>query len=246
VTGRDARWLDISAPVVKASGAKVYISGPMTGYEDRNFPAFRDEHRRLASHGYEVLDPSENFGGVTDLPRSRYMREDIAHVLEAQWVSVLPGWSGSKGARLEVALALELGIPVIDQMTGASIAVEHVPAEALPEEPKRTDGEVRVVDPVTGGAKGAKLAELGALDPRALLAVAEVAGFGSRKYERGNYLKGYRWSLSFDAMQHHLLEFWAGDDTDDESGLPHVAHAAWHALALLAFVQRGIGTDDRP
>lgn len=108
-----------------------------------------------------------------------------------------------------------------------------------------TDAETRVTDPVTGGMKGKKLAELGALDPLALLQVAKVAGYGGQKYERLNYMKGYAWSLSFDAMQRHLLLFWSGEDTDEESGLPHLAHAAWHCLTLLAFVGGELGTDDR-
>lgn len=105
--------------------------------------------------------------------------------------------------------------------------------------------EIRVTDPVTGGMKGKKQAQLGAIDPNALLRLAEVAGHGSDKYERLNYLKGYDWSLSFDALMRHLLQFWSGEDLDSESGLPHLAHASWHCLALLAFMERGLGTDDR-
>jgi hypothetical protein len=106
--------------------------------------------------------------------------------------------------------------------------------------------ETIVEDPKTGGRKGRKLAELGAICPRALRHLAEVAGFGGRKYERANFLKGYSYSLSYDALHRHLLAFWGGEDVDEESGLPHLAHASWHCLALLAFRERRIGTDDRP
>jgi hypothetical protein len=105
--------------------------------------------------------------------------------------------------------------------------------------------EVRVVDPVTGGAKGQKLCEMGALDPKALIEVGKVAGYGGIKYERYNFCKGYKWSLSYDALQRHLMAFWGGKDIDDESGLYHLAHAGWHCLALLTFSLRGKGTDDR-
>ena len=105
--------------------------------------------------------------------------------------------------------------------------------------------ETRITDPTTGGMKGSKLAQLGAVDPLALLEVAKVAGFGGDKYERYNFAKGYRWSLSYDALQRHLNAFWAGEDADNESGLYHMAHAAWHCLALLTFSLRGLGTDDR-
>ena len=105
--------------------------------------------------------------------------------------------------------------------------------------------EVRITDPVTGGQKGQKLAQLGAIDPLALQRLAEVAGYGGIKYDRMNYMKGYRWSLSMDALMRHALALWNGEDIDPESGLPHGAHLAWHGLALVSFMERGLGTDDR-
>jgi len=112
--------------------------------------------------------------------------------------------------------------------------------------PPIATGEVRVVDPKTGGAKGSKPCQMGALDPVGLEQMGLVAGMGSIKYDRFNFLKGYKWSLSVDALYRHLLSFLAGEDNDPESGLPHMAHAAWHAHALTGFLKRGIGTDDRP
>ena len=105
--------------------------------------------------------------------------------------------------------------------------------------------EIRVVDEKTGGMKGSKPCQMGALDPAALWEVGNVAGFGNSKYERYNFAKGYRWSLSYDALQRHLMAFWNGENSDLESGLSHLAHAAWHCLALLTFSLRGKGTDDR-
>lgn len=121
-----------------------------------------------------------------------------------------------------------------------------LPSGLVPEVPTAAQRweEIRITSE-TGGEKGQKLAQLGSLDPQALLTLAEVSGFGAQKYDRYNFLKGYDWSLSFDAAQRHLLQFWAGEDNDPESGLPHAAHAAWHCLAMLAFLQRELGTDDR-
>lgn len=98
----------------------------------------------------------------------------------------------------------------------------------------------------TGGSKGKKAAQIGSVDPLALLALAEVAGFGAEKYERLNYLNGYPWSWSYDALMRHLLAYQAGEDLDPESGLPHLAHAMWHCSALTSFQLRRIGEDDRP
>lgn len=107
------------------------------------------------------------------------------------------------------------------------------------------DDERRVVDPKTGGMKGQKLTQLSALDPLALIALGRVAGYGGMKYDRMNFLKGYDWSLSLDALLRHTMAFASGETHDPETGLNHMAHAAWHALALVSFSERGLGTDDR-
>lgn len=144
----------------------------------------------------------------------------------------------------------QVGAPEPKSFT--SVPSRSVLEEWLEESQKAKDftkvfnGEVNVVDPVTGGQKGSKQAQLGAVSPRALMELAKVAGFGGEKYERYNFMKGYRWSLSYDAMQRHLHAFWGGQDLDEESGLPHLAHAAWHCLALIAFMRSELGTDDRP
>jgi hypothetical protein len=108
------------------------------------------------------------------------------------------------------------------------------------------DVETRVTDHTTGGQKGNKLCQIGSLDPVALIAVGRVSGMGANKYAAFNYLKGFNWSLAFNAMMRHAMLFWAGEDCDPESGLNHMAHAAWMALGLVSFSERGLGTDDRP
>lgn len=106
--------------------------------------------------------------------------------------------------------------------------------------------ETRITNESTGGQKGAKLTQLGALDPVTLIELARVAGMGSNKYSAYNFMKGTDWSLMFNAMQRHALRFWSGEDTDPESGLHHMAHAAWMALAIVGYSLRETGNDDRP
>lgn len=106
--------------------------------------------------------------------------------------------------------------------------------------------EERITDPVTGGEKGRKECEPAYIDPQALEALGRVAGKGTRKYDKYNYLRGYDWSLSANALQRHFLAFWGGEDVDPESGELHMTHAAWHALALVSFITRQLGNDDRP
>jgi hypothetical protein len=106
--------------------------------------------------------------------------------------------------------------------------------------------ERRVVDPDTGGEKGKKLAEYALIPVIPLQYVAEVYGFGATKYSDRNWEKGYAWSLSYSALQRHLNAFWDREDFDNESRLPHLAHAVFHCLALMEFMVTHPEKDDRP
>lgn len=91
----------------------VYLSGAMTGLPNYNYRAFNRAAATLRMLGYDVFNPAESFDGDTTLPRATYMRKDIEALLTVDAVVVLPGWEQSKGASLEVAIARELGLPVI-------------------------------------------------------------------------------------------------------------------------------------
>lgn len=92
---------------------KAFIAGPMTGLPEHNAPIFREVARRLRNVGLDVLNPAENHDGRMDLPRPAYLRATAEQVLKADAVAVLSGWEHSRGARLEVALARELGLPIV-------------------------------------------------------------------------------------------------------------------------------------
>lgn len=103
------------------------------------------------------------------------------------------------------------------------------------EELVRQAREVRVTDPTTGGQKGAKPEAYALIPVEALADIARVYGYGAEKYAPNNWRKGYAWSLSYSALQRHLNAFWSGEENDPESGLPHLAHAAFHILTLLTY-----------
>lgn len=68
----------------------------------------------------------------------------------------------------------------------------------------------------------------------ALKEVMRVYGYGGEKYGPYNYLNGYPYYKSIDAMMRHFLDFLDENESDyDESGYHHLAHAAWHVLNLL-------------
>lgn len=78
-----------------------------------------------------------------------------------------------------------------------------------------------------------------------LAELARVYTFGAQKYGERNWERGVKFSRVFGAIMRHMWAWWAGEDTDRESGISHLAHAAWGCFALLAYVGRGSGTDDR-
>lgn len=100
---------------------RIYLAGPMTGHSEHNFPAFREAASRLEAAGWEVVNPADNFGGRTDLPRESYLRADVALLLQCDTVAVLPGWETSLGAKLEYLLARELQMPIFDAETLQSL-----------------------------------------------------------------------------------------------------------------------------
>lgn len=104
--------------------------------------------------------------------------------------------------------------------------------------------ETRVTDPTTGGEKGQKLARFSLIPSEFLWALAEHFGKGAQKYADRNWEKGYKWSLTVDALSRHLHQFLQGETHDPETGSHHLIAVAWHAMALFIFDIRRIGTDD--
>jgi hypothetical protein len=91
---------------------RIYISGPMTGLPEFNFPAFHATAESLRAQGHLVTNPAELNPDSTSW--SDCMRRDIAALMDCDTVATLPGWEHSKGARLEVLIAERLGMTVVD------------------------------------------------------------------------------------------------------------------------------------
>lgn len=108
----------------------VYVSGPMTGYSELNTPAFRDAADSLRSLGFTPVDPSVHV--IEDALWSDYLRVDLADMLMCSGVALLPGWESSRGARLEIHVAKELGMSVLPLATWIENAAEllDVPEDA--------------------------------------------------------------------------------------------------------------------
>jgi hypothetical protein len=92
---------------------KVYISGPMSGERNLNFPAFDIAKQRLTILGFQVVSPA-------DLERERCffsyqdkLRDDIRYLLDCEAIYLLDGWEHSQGAKIEFAIAVALNMVVM-------------------------------------------------------------------------------------------------------------------------------------
>ncbi|HHG5178101.1 TPA: DUF4406 domain-containing protein [Pseudomonas aeruginosa] len=104
-----------SPAAVQLSGSRerrIYVAGPMTGYKDFNFPAFNAQAEKLRGLGYHVENPAEH-GIVDGAEWQDYLRYDIGRLSTCEAIFLLPGWSKSKGAALEVHIAKALGMTFI-------------------------------------------------------------------------------------------------------------------------------------
>jgi hypothetical protein len=98
---------------------RVYLSGPMTGIEAWNFPAFHAAAAALRAEGYEVISPAEldeaEDAPLGSRPWEDYLRRDLVEMLAGgcKAIALLPGHEASRGARLELHVASALGFEVI-------------------------------------------------------------------------------------------------------------------------------------
>ena len=90
---------------------KIYISGPMTGYKDFNYPAFRKAEKQLKEKGFkDIENPASNPEQVC---WQDYMKVALRQMLLCDVVVLITGWGDSKGAREEVILPHKLNIKVM-------------------------------------------------------------------------------------------------------------------------------------
>lgn len=93
----------------------MYLSGPMTGIPEFNYPEFARVSRILRYLGYKVESPHENpappseQGLVGDDLWEYYMKLCKKQVERSEAIVLMQGWPESKGARLELEWALDLG-----------------------------------------------------------------------------------------------------------------------------------------
>ncbi len=98
---------------------RIYISGPMTGMPDLNFPAFHAEAARLTALGYDVVNPAE----LNPEPEKGWhecMRRDLSELLTCDALALMDGWQKSAGAHLEMHVAHRVGMEIVIAREGTA------------------------------------------------------------------------------------------------------------------------------
>lgn len=110
---------------------KTYISGPLAGLpelsREEKVARFKRAAEVLKEMGHETLDPNDltadcdaqhwgdGCGDTNGHSWACWLRFDLIGMLqECDQIALLPGWKTSKGASLELDIAMKLDWPVID------------------------------------------------------------------------------------------------------------------------------------
>lgn len=91
---------------------RVYLSGPMTGKPDLNRKAFNEAADELRKLGHEVFNPAA--ANLEGWPLKKILQYEANWIFdEAEAIALLPGWSMSAGASMELTIARAIGLEVI-------------------------------------------------------------------------------------------------------------------------------------
>jgi len=112
-------------------------------------------------------------------------------------------------------------------------ALEGVDKTSVRENPKEAPGSVKP--------------GISYIPPSAILLESMVMKGGAEKYGKFNWNKDpVKASTYYDAAFRHLASYYAGEELDPESGLPHLAHVRACMAILIDAQLNGKLIDDRP
>jgi hypothetical protein len=93
----------------------IYLSGPMKGYPESNYPLFNTVAALLRKAGFEVYNPAEFEHDEAVFPLRKAFAEYSKFICEkADIIVLLPAWDKSLGVSAELALAKNCGLRVVE------------------------------------------------------------------------------------------------------------------------------------
>ena len=232
---------ELSTRAERAANARektLKATPPATAREPRQKPAQKapqmpQEEKDMtdASQEYTLQDIADKAGVLKDCmwAAMKYIKagnvgksanaQKVRRVLDELGIS----WRDIKGVRGKSASAPALATPL---QSVTSPQPERVPV-AVPSAPSASG-----VKHDTGKLR------LDLISPEITRALGEVLTFGAGKYGDRNWEAGLASDRLYAAVQRHLLAWREGEDADQESSLPHLAHALTTLGMLLTLEQR--------
>jgi len=107
-------------------------------------------------------------------------------------------------------------------------------------------GDVNSTEKGSGARYNAGKPDLSLIPLCTLEDEAKVWMYGKQKYAAWNWAKGMDWSVPLACALRHLSKWQAGEENDEESGLPHLAHAMCNLRMLTLYSKTYQEGDDRP
>lgn len=97
----------------------IYISGPMSGLPEMNYPKFNRVAEGLRAAGHKVFNPAEVVITNTNLSEEEmyeeYMKEDLKGLSKCKKIYLLKDWHKSPGAKRELSKAIDLDLEIIQE-----------------------------------------------------------------------------------------------------------------------------------
>jgi hypothetical protein len=126
-------FCSISEKEIKAENS-VYIAGPITGYNDKNIPAFESAEKVLKEAGFYVINPHKiDHSKAEELERNgaseeeiwqAYLEKDLEEAMKAKNICLLENWINSDGANLEAFVLYKLGKTILKIENNEIIKIE--------------------------------------------------------------------------------------------------------------------------
>ena len=97
----------------KVENMKIYLSGKISGTDlSTTRRRFSEVAEKLQSLGHKVVNPLCNGLSEHD-PWEEHIAKDIINLIDCEGIYMLQGWEDSQGARIEHAIAKEIGLKVM-------------------------------------------------------------------------------------------------------------------------------------
>ena len=103
----------------------IYLAGPMTDVPGHNIEKFNRKASELFGDGWVVVNPAEIGDEFGDWDEVNADPERLKKLFHAEWsalaecdaIYLMRGWERSKGSRLELKIALDLGLEIVLEPT---------------------------------------------------------------------------------------------------------------------------------